>query len=363
MFHRLPMNSPDLTMFLFSDASAIFSARSRSLYGLDGAATAALLALDAGEEGCGASHEMEWLLSESVATDEHYAVERERLPVATVNHLNEGWVCRLLNTRFLLRAAGSVASPFLPLLEHLADPHPGPVDIVVDIEPRNGMWQVLFNGVALDAPVSRAQLFPFLQGRLRVLAYQGIDFLLAIHGAVLEREGRGLLLPGHSGAGKSTLSMALLGQGYHLLSDEVAVIDAVGRRAHPIPMAAPVKSGSWPVLAPLHPELESAPEHTRWDGQRVRYIAATPERFAAGPCPIDAIIFPRYEGGASLERRRLDELETLREITAAGYQLKGGLDEEKAEALLDWLLDIPAFALRYGTTEQALQGVASCVSQ
>ena len=43
---------------------------------------------------------------------------------------------------------------------------------------------------------------------------------LLIHGAVVEREGRAVVMPGISGAGKSTLTAALVANGWRLLSDD-----------------------------------------------------------------------------------------------------------------------------------------------
>ncbi len=358
-FHHLPLKVPDADLFLFESASVLFSARTQSLYALDGPATAALLALDGGGE-IQAEPELRQLFEELQDNPASYQTERERLPVVNEGPRLTGKSYSLLGTEFLLHGDPEVIRPFLPLLEHLEVAAPGTVDVVIDIAPHGDQWQLLFNGVALDRPVSRDRIFPYLQGWLRVFAYQGIDSLLTLHGAVLTRQGSGLLLPGVSGAGKSTLALTLLTQGYRLLSDEVAVIAAADRQALPVPMGAAVKSGSRPVLEPLYPELRTAAEFTRWDGQRVRYLPPAGDRFATAPAPIGKIVFPEYAPGAELEFQRLDPVEALRRLTTAGYQLKGGLTVEKTEILLQWLVSIPAFSLRYGSSEQALEGLESC---
>ena len=45
-----------------------------------------------------------------------------------------------------------------------------------------------------------------------------------LHGAALERDGRGVLIVGESGAGKTTASLALLRAGFRLLSDEYTLL-------------------------------------------------------------------------------------------------------------------------------------------
>ncbi|MDX1402809.1 MAG: hypothetical protein R3245_12870, partial [Kiloniellales bacterium] len=49
----------------------------------------------------------------------------------------------------------------------------------------------------------------------RILRY------LILHAAVVERDGKAVIFPGHSGSGKSTLCAELVGRGWRLLSDEL----------------------------------------------------------------------------------------------------------------------------------------------
>lgn len=52
--------------------------------------------------------------------------------------------------------------------------------------------------------------------------------VLQLHAAVLERNGKGVLIAGASGTGKSTASAALVGGGYSLLSDDRAFLAGAG---------------------------------------------------------------------------------------------------------------------------------------
>lgn len=74
-------------------------------------------------------------------------------------------------------------------------------------------------------PLAADHAYPLLEwGMNWCIAGQAHHYLL-LHAAVLERNGRAIVLPGDPGAGKSTLTAALSLSGYRLLSDEMTIID------------------------------------------------------------------------------------------------------------------------------------------
>lgn len=79
---------------------------------------------------------------------------------------------------------------------------------------------------------------------------------LLIHSAVVERNGRLLILPGTPGAGKSTLCAALVARGWRLFSDEIAVIDPVSLETQPVPRPINIKNQSIEVIRDFAPDLE-----------------------------------------------------------------------------------------------------------
>lgn len=74
-------------------------------------------------------------------------------------------------------------------------------------------------------PVPASQAFPMLEWGLNwVISTHAHDHLV-LHGAVLERGGRALILAADPGSGKSTLCAGLVNAGWRLLSDELTLID------------------------------------------------------------------------------------------------------------------------------------------
>ncbi len=82
----------------------------------------------------------------------------------------------------------------------------------------------------------------------------GMDPLVSrfrlVHAAALTAHDQTLVIRGASGAGKTTLALALLGRGWRLHSDDVAVLDDAGR-VHPFPKPMNVRTRVLPLFPAL----------------------------------------------------------------------------------------------------------------
>lgn len=215
-------------------------------------------------------------------------------------------------------------------------------------------YQIRCNGVTLKTAVAENTLLPLLMDYLQVFNYQSRDYLLAIHSAVVVKNGHALLLPGESGAGKSTLCVSLLEKGFTCFSDELAVLDHHGL-VQPLPLPMAVKTGSWPILQQDWPALANEPVWQRPDGRQLKYLELPEPKGVATPdISQQSIIFPHYGPDTGIpEWQALNPVETLSGLTQAGYQVKDGLSADKVRQLVNFAEKTPAYRLRYPNLQQA----------
>lgn len=83
--------------------------------------------------------------------------------------------------------------------------------------------------------------------------------LYTIHATALEKNGRGILIPGDSGRGKTTSFISLLRAGYRYLSDDHPLMRDAGTHVDLLPF--PIKVNVTEDTVAFFPELREAPDH------------------------------------------------------------------------------------------------------
>jgi len=112
-----------------------------------------------------------------------------------------------------------------------------------------------------------------------------------MHAAALEHDGRACLLVAPSGSGKSTTAWALLNNGFHYMSDELAPIDLIAMEVHLYPHALCLKA------AP--PEPFRLPEGTVNTSHTIHVpVENLSGELCEFPSPLAAIFFLRHDPSA-----------------------------------------------------------------
>jgi len=148
-------------------------------------------------------------------------------------------------------------------------------------------------------PIDQTMAF-FEWGLNWTIAQQALQYLI-IHAAVVEKEGKAIILPGMPGAGKSTLCAAMAHHGWRLLSDEQALITK--NAAEIVPLVRPInlKNQSIEVIKNFCPDAQFGQIFKQTSRGDICHVKAPSDAIAkitetAQPF---AIIFPSFNNEPS----------------------------------------------------------------
>lgn len=199
--------------------------------------------------------------------------------------------------------------------------------------------QVVFelDGEAPFNPLPGDQGFPLLEWGLNWCVYGLCHQYLILHAAVLERNGRALVLPAPSGSGKSTLCAGLLLSGWRLLSDELTLICPRSGQIVPIPRPVSLKNQSIDVIQAFAPQLRFGSRVRETSKGVVAHFAAPAEALArSGQLAQPGwVVLPRYVPDLPATLEPLERSRTFMRLVenafnydvfgAEGFQMLGTL--------------------------------------
>lgn len=112
-----------------------------------------------------------------------------------------------------------------------------------------------FDGAIPFLPLPLNQAAAMFEWGLNWCIANNSNRYLIVHAAVVEKNGIGIIFPGESGNGKSTLCAALVCNGWRLLSDEMALIDATSGLVTPVPRPVSLKNRSINLIKDAYPDV------------------------------------------------------------------------------------------------------------
>jgi hypothetical protein len=182
-----------------------------------------------------------------------------------------------------------------------------------------------------------------------------------VHGAALARDGMGLALVGPSGSGKTTLAAGLVSRGFDYLSDDAVPLSEPDGEIVPWPLPLSVKAGSIELLKSRFPELGNAAVYPT-KGTQARLLVPAAKVWDATAVKLRTLIFPRFIEGAAPTQRRLSQFEAAQNLLSDRVWLGYPITEARVKSFLDWLDDTPAYAISYGTLDDAVQLVERVIA-
>lgn len=160
-----------------------------------------------------------------------------------------------------------------------------------------------FDGQLPFKPLPFDQAYPMLEWGLNWCVSMHAHRYLIIHAAVVEKNGRAVILPAPPGSGKSTLTAGLVLSGWRLLSDELTLIDRKTGMIHPLPHPVSLKNQSIPLSRRSVTRLSLIVRHMT--PPKVPWRTCAPPRESVRrqhePAHAAWVIFPKWTAGAATE--------------------------------------------------------------
>jgi len=177
---------------------------------------------------------------------------------------------------------------------------------------------------------------------------------LVIHAAVVERQGRAMILPAPPGSGKSTLCAGLVSRGWRLLSDELTLLRLQDGLIEPFPRPVSLKNESIAIIGHFAPQAVIGPVTRDTSKGAVAHLKPPTDsvaraREAAQPA---WVVFPRYRPGDPLQLSPVSKASAFMRVAenAFNYSVLG----PKGFNALAQLMDLTeCFELNYSQLEEA----------
>jgi hypothetical protein len=222
---------------------------------------------------------------------------------------------------------------------------------VVEID---GLFGIFHNRTCI-ARCMLNELVPTLKAHITELILLRSFPDVAFHAACLLSGEKGLLVSGRPGAGKTTLALHLMEAGFAYAADDIVLIEPDGR-ARGVLFAPALKTGAWPIVRKLRPELGKSAVHKRPDGKRVRYLNV-PCTARNGSVTVGWIVFIKRAPNIPVKFTPLGQVETMSRLIQGSYSPGGKLTQPTFHAMKRTLASATSFELQYSNAAEARDAI------
>lgn len=186
---------------------------------------------------------------------------------------------------------------------------------------------------------------------------------LILHSAVVEKNGKGVMLAAVSGSGKSTLAAELIMRGWRLFSDEMALIDGTAPWLVPFPRPVSLKNQSIELIRQRHPAAVFGPlAHNTQKGTigHLRVPDSSVDRATERVQPA-LIVFPKWASGAQLRVGPVGAGQAAMRLIdqSFNYAILGQLGFER---LVDLVQSAEAWEIEYSLLDDAVGALEDLIA-
>lgn len=241
-----------------------------------------------------------------------------------------------------------------------------------DLQIRPASWlRRWFRRNAVFALSGQAPFLPMAAEHAHALFEWGLNWTigssvhqyLVLHSAVVENNGKGILLAATSGSGKSTLAAELAMRGWRLFSDELALIDGPESTLVPLPRPVSLKNQSIELIRQRHPRAVFGPlarDTHKGTIAHLRVPDKSVDRAAETVRP-GLIVFPKWSADADLQVIPVGQGQAAMRLIdqSFNYPLLGQLGFER---LADLVQAAEAWEITYASLDEAVDALEDLVA-
>jgi hypothetical protein len=270
------------------------------------------------------------------------------------------WVCTIRRTPIGFSIADDLLHASRAMFGHLETPGVEPKTRMTVTRAVSGEIALIIDGRERLRTDDPALAIGALFVAVLEFLHAGVEWFALLHGAALARNGHGFALAGAPGAGKSTLAAGLIAAGFDYLADDLVALSSPDAAIVPWPLPLSLKPGSLDILTPRLPQLATAPRY-RTKGLDARLLIPDAGVWDAQPVKLRTLLFPRFTAGGTPEARCLSSFEALQNLLTDRVWLGDPITEQRVASFLGWLNATPAYALTYGTLDDAIRLIKGIV--
>jgi len=178
---------------------------------------------------------------------------------------------------------------------------------------------------------------------------------LMFHSAVLEKNGKAVILPAPPGSGKSTLCAALAYNGWRLLSDEIAMVSLKDNLIYPVARPISLKNESIEIINNFIPNaIMSKPAYDTHKGT-VSLIKPPKDsvRRINEPCSPTFVIFPKYKADSEATLTKKSKGSAFIELADNSFNYHV-LGKEGFDATANIMEQVDCYSFEYSDFDQAI---------
>jgi hypothetical protein len=237
-----------------------------------------------------------------------------------------------------------------PYCADAVDPQAAEIIGVEQVQDAATPWHITYDKYT-HMLADEEQMLHHLEWRLCTIGVYNAAALLGLHAGAATSQGASLILPGISGTGKTTLTLALMSQGWQVLTDDIALLTQ-GENAmqvQPCARCCHVDDDAYTQLTARGVQL-----HMPIGGMAM--YARPPALGQAAP--VRWIVVPQFDSQAAMSITRLTQAE------AAALLLSNTLRQQRLSRREQWRAAImlacqaPAYRLVFPSLTEGLEGVA-----